>query len=144
MYKPLIHLLTSALLGAGGSIVAATPAQASTLESRALSIALSKRGDWYQWGAEGPSKFDCSGLTWYSFKHAGKTIPRVAQDQYNKARHVAKSARRVGDLVFFGGTRSIYHVGIYVGNGYILHAPHTGAKVRKEKIWTSAVHYARP
>jgi cell wall-associated NlpC family hydrolase len=101
----------------GTTLIAGTPeANAATVESKALSIAASKKGAPYQWGAEGPKRFDCSGLTWYAFKHAGKTIPRVAQSQYNSVHHVATSNRHKGDLVFIGtSSRSIYHVGIYAG-----------------------------
>jgi cell wall-associated NlpC family hydrolase len=144
MKKPLITLVAMLIAGAGGSLVNASPAEASTLESRALGVAISKKGSPYQYGAAGPTRFDCSGLTLYSFKKAGRTLPRTAQAQYNKIRHISKASRRLGDLVFFGGTKSIYHVGIYAGGGYIWHAPHTGAKVRKERIWTSSVHYGRP
>lgn len=144
MKKPLITLMAMLIVGAGGSLVNAAPAQASTLESRALSVAISKRGSWYQYGAAGPTRFDCSGLTLYSFKKAGRTLRRTAQAQYNQVRHISKAGRRLGDLVFFYGSHGVYHVGIYAGNGYIWHAPHSNAKVRKERIWTSRVHYGRP
>lgn len=98
-------------------VAPATQAQAApSLAQRALSVAAAQKGDPYQWGAEGPGKFDCSGLTYYSYRQSGKTLPRVAQSQYNKSHHVAPSDRRVGDLVFIGrSSGSIYHVGIYAG-----------------------------
>jgi cell wall-associated NlpC family hydrolase len=120
-------------------------ADASTQSLQALSIAASKKGSPYQWGATGPYRFDCSGLTLYSFKQAGKAIPRTAAAQYNSTRHIAASSRKMGDLVFFhtgSSSSSIYHVGIYAGGGSIWHAPKTGAKVRLERIWTS-VWYGR-
>jgi cell wall-associated NlpC family hydrolase len=91
-------------------------ADASTVRSVALNIAKAQTGDPYQWGAEGPNKFDCSGLTYYSYRKAGKSIPRVAQKQYNYSTKISPSNRKVGDLVFIGkSSRGIYHVGIYAG-----------------------------
>lgn len=94
-------------------------------------------------GATGPRRFDCSGLTLYSFKRVGKKLPRTAQQQYNKTRHITSSQRRKGDLVFFHSGRSVYHVGIYAGNGKIWHSPKTGSVVRLERIWTKRVWYGR-
>jgi len=124
--------------------LSATPAEAApTLAQRAVKVAAAQKGDRYQYGATGPHRFDCSGLTLYSFKKAGKTLPRTAQQQYNKTKRVGASKRKVGDLVFFGGTRSIYHVGIYAGNNKIWHAPKPGTRVRLEKLWTKNVRYGR-
>jgi cell wall-associated NlpC family hydrolase len=110
---------------------------------KALHVAASKKGSPYQWGATGPYRFDCSGLTLYSFKRAGKKLPRTAAAQYNSTRHISGRTRRAGDLVFFHTGRSVYHVGIYAGRGRIWHAPKTGARVRLERIWTSRVWYGR-
>lgn len=126
----------------------AQSAEAATtaLAVKALDVAASKKGAPYQWGATGPYRFDCSGLTLYSFKSAGKSLPRTASAQYNSTRHIAASSRRVGDLVFFHtgtSSASVYHVGIYAGSGRIWHAPRTGARVRLEKIWTGGVWYGR-
>jgi len=140
-------VLTAAAVAAPALIPGALPsAQAATLSTRALDIAASKQGAPYQWGATGPYRFDCSGLTQYSFKRAGKTLPRTAAAQYNSTRHISASARRAGDLVFFhagSSASSVYHVGIYAGDGRIWHAPRTGASVRLERIWTSRVWYGR-
>lgn len=115
-----------------------------SLELRAYNIAKSKKGDPYVWGATGPHAFDCSGLVYYSFKQAGKSWGRMtAQGQYNASKHISASSRRIGDLIFFGGSYGIYHVGFYAGNGYMWDAPHTGSVVRLEKIWSSNVHYGR-
>lgn len=118
-------------------------ADAATMAAEALSIAASKKGSPYQWGATGPYRFDCSGLTLYSFKKAGKKLPRTAQQQYNRTRHISASHRKRGDLVFFHYGRSVYHVGIYAGKGKIWHSPRTGSVVRLEKIWTKSVYYGR-
>ncbi|GAA1190124.1 C40 family peptidase [Streptomyces hebeiensis] len=135
------------LAAVGGTILApgATPeAEAATLATQAMKVAASKKGSPYQWGASGPRRFDCSGLTLYSFKKAGgKKLPRTAQQQYNNSRHIGSSQRRTGDLVFFHYGNSVYHVGIYAGNGKIWHSPKTGAKVRLEKIWSRSVWYGR-
>jgi cell wall-associated NlpC family hydrolase len=125
---------------------AAQQADAATQAVKALNIAASKKGSPYQWGATGPYRFDCSGLTLYSFKQAGKAIPRTAAAQYNSTRHITAGSRQAGDLVFFhtgSSGSSVYHVGIYAGGGSIWHAPKTGAKVRLERIWTSSVWYGR-
>lgn len=121
-------------------------ADAGTPAAMALNVAASKKGAPYQWGATGPYRFDCSGLTVYSFKRVGKKIPRTAAAQYNSTRHIKAPARKVGDLVFFhtgSSGSSVYHVGIYAGGGNIWHAPRTGARVRLERIWTRYVWYGR-
>ncbi|MHA6758759.1 C40 family peptidase [Streptacidiphilus sp. PAMC 29251] len=128
---------------AGSTFLASSPASAATIEAKALSIAASKHGDPYSYGSAGPNRFDCSGLTYYSFKKAGKTLPRTAQAQYNKVHHISKASLRPGDLVFFHTGSSVYHVGIYAGGGKIWHAPHTGTYVKLEKIWTKSVYYGR-
>ncbi|MEV6164569.1 C40 family peptidase [Streptomyces sp. NPDC052052] len=134
------------LAAVGGTVLApggATEAQAATPSTKALKVAASKKGSPYRWGATGPNRFDCSGLTLYSFKKAGKKLPRTAQQQYNKTKHVSSSKRKRGDLVFFHSGRSVYHVGIYAGKGKIWHSPRTGSVVRLEKIWTKSVYYGR-
>ncbi|MBN0047507.1 C40 family peptidase [Streptomyces actuosus] len=134
------------LAAVGGSIAVpglATEAAAATPATRALQIAASKKGAPYKWGATGPHRFDCSGLTLYSFKKAGKRLPRTAAQQYNTTRHVSATHRKAGDLVFFHSGRNVYHVGIYAGRGKIWHAPKTGDVVKLQKIWTRSVWYGR-
>ncbi|CAL9629600.1 C40 family peptidase [Streptomyces sp. Tu 3180] len=134
------------LAAVGGSIVvpgAASEAAAASTATKALKVAASKKGSPYKWGATGPYRFDCSGLTLYSFKKAGKKLPRTAAQQYNKTRHISASNRRAGDLVFFHSGSNVYHVGIYAGKGKIWHAPKTGDVVRLQKIWTRSVWYGR-
>ena len=108
-----------------------------------MQIAASKQGSPYRWGAAGPSRFDCSGLTFYAFKKAGKKLPRTAQAQYNTVRHISASSRRRGDLVFFHYGPSVFHVGLYAGHGKIWHSPRTGSVVRLERIWSRSVWYGR-
>ncbi|MFI9201319.1 C40 family peptidase [Streptomyces sp. NPDC053048] len=135
--------LTLAAVGATVLVPGATDAEAATLSTNALHIAASKAGSPYQWGATGPYRFDCSGLTQYSFKRAGKQLPRTAQDQYNRTRRIPGLSRERGDLVFFHGRGGVYHVGIYAGDNRIWHAPKTGSVVRLERIWTRSISYGR-
>jgi cell wall-associated NlpC family hydrolase len=114
--------------------------------SRALAVAASMRGAPYAFGATGPDRFDCSGLTLYSFRLAGRWLPRTAEQQYERTSHISRSRRTLGDLVFFPRgpqSRSMGHVGIYAGRGRIWHAPRPGARVRLERIWSRDVRYSR-
>ncbi|MET9413675.1 C40 family peptidase [Streptomyces klenkii] len=118
-------------------------ASAATPGAAALKVAASKQGSPYQYGAAGPNRFDCSGLTLYSFKKVGKNLPRTAADQYNKTRHISSGSRQAGDLVFFHSGSNVYHVGIYAGSNKIWHSPKPGTSVRLEKIWSGSVWYGR-
>ena len=117
---------------------------AAAVAKRAVSIALAQLGAPYQWGAEGPDTFDCSGLTSFAYHAAGVDIPRVSRAQYaafGRTRPVERADLRPGDLVFFatnpGDPRTIHHVGMYIGRGLMVEAPHTGAVVRTASIWRS-------
>ncbi|MGI8576695.1 MAG: C40 family peptidase [Nocardioidaceae bacterium] len=128
------------------SLLYAPQAGALTLTEQkiahALAIGINQKGDPYRYGAAGPNAFDCSGLTYFSYRSAGLYLPRTAQEQYNYVRHITKAQVRKGDLVFFKSGGYVYHVGVFLGwvdgHGYILHAPHTGTVVRRERIWTTA------
>ncbi|WP_226913388.1 C40 family peptidase [Gephyromycinifex aptenodytis] len=100
---------------------------------QAVSIASTKRGTPYRWGATGPRSFDCSGFTSWTFKRLGKSIPRTAHQQYRASMKISRRSARPGDLVFYGGKRK-YHVGIYAGNGRMWHAPRTGDVVKLAKV----------
>ena len=104
--------------------------------SIALAWAFSELGKPYEWGATGPDTFDCSGLTQYSWHQAGVDIPRVAADQDSWSIPVPLSQLLPGDLVFYGKS-DIHHVGIYIGDGLMINAPHTGDVVRVSSIWWS-------
>jgi cell wall-associated NlpC family hydrolase len=106
---------------------------ASQLGAAALAAAQTRIGMPYEWGATGPSSFDCSGLTGWAYAQAGATLPRTSQAQANAGTRIySKSALKPGDLVlFFSG---LSHIGIYAGNGVVLHAPRTGTLVRYESI----------
>ncbi|MGW2699413.1 NlpC/P60 family protein [Streptomyces sp. NPDC001340] len=106
---------------------------ASDRASAAFSAAQSKIGSPYVYGASGPSSFDCSGLTSWAYAQAGVSIPRTSEAQANAGTRIYdQSQLKVGDLVIFYG--DFHHVGLYAGNGQVLHAPHTGAVVRYEAM----------
>jgi cell wall-associated NlpC family hydrolase len=98
----------------------------------ALNAAKSKIGAPYVWGATGPSSFDCSGLTSWAYSQAGVSIPRMSQSQANAGTRIGQSQLKPGDLVLFYS--DLHHVGLYAGNGQVLHAPKPGANVRYESI----------
>ncbi|GHF19457.1 peptidase P60 [Streptomyces griseoluteus] len=108
----------------------------------AIAYAQSKLGTPYLWGGTGTAaqsgRFDCSGLTQASYDKVGIKLPRVANDQYNAGPHPARNELLPGDLVFFShdptDSRAIHHVGIYVGGGYMIDAPRTGAVIRFDPI----------
>jgi hypothetical protein len=87
-----------------------------------------KLGAPYIWAAAGPNTFDCSGLTMWAYKHVGINLSHYSRAQINEGAPVAKANLQPGDLVFFGSP--IHHVGMYIGNGKFIEAPHTGAFVR--------------
>jgi cell wall-associated NlpC family hydrolase len=99
------------------TVALATPTAAS---GSATSRALSKVGSPYRWGAAGPNAFDCSGLVTWAFKGSGVSLPRTSRAMSRVGTPVAKGDLRPGDLVFF--YRPVSHVGIYIGNGKIVHA----------------------
>ncbi|MGP3988543.1 C40 family peptidase [Streptomyces sp. 3N207] len=99
----------------------------------ALSAAKSKIGSPYVWGATGPSSFDCSGLTSWAYKQAGASLPRTSQAQANAGTRIpSQSQLKPGDLVLFYD--DLHHIGLYAGNGQVLHAPKPGANVRFEAM----------
>lgn len=109
-----------------------------------INIAKSKIGCPYVWGAQGPNAFDCSGLTSYIYKHgANINLPRISRDQSRSGKYVSKSDLKPGDLVFFDGNygSNINHVGIYIGNGQMIHAPKPGDVVKIVSIESN--HYKK-
>lgn len=86
----------------------------------------------YVWGSTGPSGFDCSGLMVWSYRQAGVSLPRTSQAQRYAGRQVPLSQARPGDLVTYRSDAS--HVGMYVGNGQVVHAPYPGARVRYDPV----------
>jgi peptidoglycan DL-endopeptidase CwlO len=107
-------------------------AAASQYASAALSAAQGKIGSPYVWGATGPSSFDCSGLTSWAYAQAGVSLPRTSQAQASAGTQIGRGQLQPGDLVLF--YNDLHHIGLYAGNGQILHAPKPGANVRYESI----------
>ncbi|MCL7427353.1 C40 family peptidase [Streptomyces sp. YS415] len=95
---------------------------------RAVRYALRQLGKPYQWGAEGPRTFDCSGLTSRAWDHAGTPIPRTSQEQWARLPRVPLKELRPGDLVIYH--RDATHVALYLGKGKVIEAPRTGEKIK--------------
>ncbi|WP_406007199.1 NlpC/P60 family protein [Streptomyces sp. NBC_00637] len=132
--------------GTGSSPTApATSASAdpsyATKAEKALAFARAQIGKPYVWGATGPDSYDCSGLTQAAWKASGVTLPRTTYDQVNAGTTVSLADARPGDLIFFYD--DVSHVGVYTGNGMMIHAPKPGAYVREESVFydgESAIH----
>jgi peptidoglycan DL-endopeptidase CwlO len=101
-----------------------------TKAEKALAFARAQIGKPYVWGAVGPGSYDCSGLTQAAWKAAGVTLPRTTYDQVDAGATVSLADARPGDLVFFYD--DITHVGIYIGNGMMIHAPKPGTSPMSE------------
>jgi cell wall-associated NlpC family hydrolase len=140
------------LLGVLASLFVDFPAPASAATTRGdlpavMTYAEAQIGQPYLWGGEGPGGFDCSGLVQAAFNSGGVSLPRVAQDQYDHGPHLpAGEEPHLGDLVFFGPSPdAITHVGIALGDGRMINAPHAGATVRIEDYhWKYYVGATRP
>ncbi|WP_327177548.1 NlpC/P60 family protein [Streptomyces sp. NBC_01335] len=123
--------------GSTGTATGSTTA-ASTKGAQALAFAESQIGKPYVWGATGPASYDCSGLTQAAWREAGVDLPRTTWDQVNVGTKVATADLRPGDLIFFYD--DISHVGIYKGDGMMVHAPKPGAYVREESIYYMPIY----
>jgi cell wall-associated NlpC family hydrolase len=103
-----------------------------TLGERAVKIALEAVGVPYRWGGTSPaSGFDCSGLVRWAYGRLGVNLPHSSYALYGRGRYVRGSRMKPGDLVFFSG---LGHVGLYVGHGRIVHAPHSGSRVQVVRL----------
>ena len=100
----------------------------------AVGIAMQYLGVPYVWGGASPGGFDCSGFVMFVFAQMGVSLPHHAADQYNYGVPVSRDQLEPGDLVFFDG---LGHVGIYIGNGQFVHAPHTGDVVKISSLYDS-------
>ncbi|MBT0565296.1 C40 family peptidase [Williamsia sp. CHRR-6] len=114
--------------------------QMGALGQRAASAAITRIGSPYQYGAAGPSAFDCSGLVYWSFKQVGVTIPRDSYGQLGGGTPVAKADLRPGDVVIFNGGS---HAGIYIGNGTIVHSVTEGQPVQRASLSVMDFYAAR-
>jgi cell wall-associated NlpC family hydrolase len=138
-------ILVAVLLSS--TFVPSSASASTTRVDTAFNVVQNQRGDWYRYGAAGPSRFDCSGLVYYSFRRAGfRYVPRTSSAQAANATRIRKTSVRKGDLVFFysgsARPRNVYHVGVFAGwrDGHrtIVHAPRSGERVHRERIWTSS------
>jgi cell wall-associated NlpC family hydrolase len=110
-----------------------SPKVSSVSSNEVIAYAESFMGTPYEWGATGPNTFDCSGFVQYVYAHFGVSTGRSTYDQITHGTFVSKENLQSGDLVFFG-SGSPHHVGIYVGNGSYIHAPHTGDVVKVSRL----------
>ncbi|MEU8530473.1 C40 family peptidase [Streptomyces sp. NPDC048629] len=117
----------------------AAPKPKATAAAVAVRTAMAQRGKPYVWGAVGPSSFDCSGLVQYAYRSAGVRLPRTTWEQIRAGRRIPTSALRPGDLVFY---RNAAHVGLYIGDGRIVHAPRPGTPVRVADLRVMPVYAA--
>jgi peptidoglycan DL-endopeptidase CwlO len=123
--------------GLGFGAFADAPAP-SPQAAAAVRAALDQIGKPYLWGATGPGSFDCSGLVRWAYAQAGVPLPRTSREQFRAGPPVEDGGLRPGDLVFWAtdptDPSTIHHVGIYVGQGLMVHAPYTGALVRVDPL----------
>ena len=132
--RPVSNAATAPVAMAGNQVAA-----------KAISVALALVGTPYVSGGSGPGGFDCSGLTQYAYRAAGVYLPRTAAEQFASEPHVPLADAQPGDLLFFYS--GITHVGINLGNGLMVDAPHTGGYVRVESYlvgWGPVMGVARP
>jgi len=108
---------------------------------KAVQWALKQLGDPYVWSEEGPDAFDCSGLVWASYRSVGISLPRIANDQYHQTSDEPIGVEYLlpGDLIFYGDRQgdwtSVYHVGMYIGDGKMVQAPTAGDVVKVSPVW---------
>jgi murein DD-endopeptidase len=107
-----------------------------TVGARAAAIALRAVGVPYRWGGASPAAgFDCSGLVYWAYGRLGIELPHSSYALHELGRSVARSKMRPGDLLFFSG---LGHVGIYIGRGRMVHAPHSGSRVQVVRLGKSS------
>jgi peptidoglycan DL-endopeptidase CwlO len=125
--QPLIPDLSAAATATDASVPSMLPAPPPSRYGGVVGIAMQYLGIPYVYGGASPSGFDCSGLVMYVFGQIGVSLPHNAAAQYGSGTPVDRSQLQPGDLVFFNG---LGHVGIYIGGGSFIHAPHTGDVVK--------------
>ena len=127
----LLFLIVLANVAGTTSAIAQTHVSHATAVARRQSkiVRFARRylGVRYAYGGTSPaSGFDCSGFTRFVYGHFGITLPHYSGGQFSAGRRISRAGLRPGDLVFFDG---LVHVGLYVGNGLFIHAPHSGTRV---------------
>lgn len=138
--RTVARAVNQAAQAAPAPMVAAAPAQIASQPPRsssrgagaAISEARAQLGKPYTWGGAGPSTFDCSGLTAWAWRVGGVNLPHNAAAQQSSGTPVSRDALQPGDLVFFGSPA--YHVGLYIGDGMMIHAPTTGDVVKVSSL----------
>ncbi|HEY8520204.1 MAG TPA: C40 family peptidase [Gammaproteobacteria bacterium] len=121
---------------AGGGTTADTGTPRSpSLGEVVAELAMRQVGTPYRYGGADPREgFDCSGLVFYTYSHAGLRVPRTSQELFKSARKIALREANAGDLMFFQDQEKLSHVGIYVGDGLFVHAPASGQTVSVASI----------
>jgi len=124
----------------------ATP---SGTAAAAIAAARTRLGTPYVWGATGPASFDCSGLTGWAYAQAGLRLPRTSREQWYAGPHVGLAELAAGDLLFWAtdpaNPATIHHVALYIGNGMMIAAPHSGAVVQVQPVYyTGYIGAVRP
>ena len=97
---------------------------------------MEQQGDPYRWAASGPNSFDCSGLVMFAYKAAGISLPHSSRALRSMSRSLSPDELQPGDLVFGGSP--VHHVGIYIGNGQMVHAPHSGTVVKVSSMYQTS------
>jgi cell wall-associated NlpC family hydrolase len=121
------ELAAAKAASAKGADAPAAPVNSSVAE-QAIAFARKQLDKPYVWGATGPDSYDCSGLTQAAYKAAGIDLPRTTYDQVDVGTRVSEDDLQPGDLIFFYS--DVSHVGLYIGDGEMIHAPHTGTVVK--------------
>ncbi|WP_427888219.1 NlpC/P60 family protein [Kribbella sp. GL6] len=118
--------------------------------SAAVRFAMRQLGDMYLWGATGPNRWDCSGLTMGAWENAGVQLPHYSAAQYEQIQHIQENDLRPGDLIFWAqdpnDPATIHHVAMYIGGGMMIHAPRTGKPVQIDSVyyWIPPNFFGRP
>ncbi|ALG86863.1 C40 family peptidase [Gordonia phthalatica] len=127
IYQSMTGRQLAALRGPKYKFDAKAVPKGTSPELVAVQAAISRIGDPYVWGAVGPDQFDCSGLMLWAYKQAGRTIPRTSEAQLGGGKPVDRADLKPGDLIIY--YPDAHHVGMYVGDGYVIHASTFGVPV---------------
>jgi len=119
---------------ASAPVAPAASTKSATLGQRAAAIALDQVGVPYRYGGSTPTGFDCSGLVYYAYAHAGKSVPRTTTGLWKSIAPVDPGHLKAGDVLFFNVAGKMAHVGIYLGNGRFVHAPSSGKTVSVDRL----------
>lgn len=104
--------------------------------TKAVQVAMEQQGDPYRWAASGPNSFDCSGLVMFAYAATGRSLPHSSRSLRAMTQRISEEELQPGDLVFGGSP--VHHVGIYIGGGQMVHAPHSGDVVKVSGIYKTS------